>query len=137
MNKFHTIGRIGNELVLEKTKAGKSALKINLAVRRNRDITDWFNLVSYNATAENIAKFFKKGDLIGIEGQLFNDTYEKDGKKLTFTKVLVSEFTFCSSSSENKEEHTWQQQAKESKKVESNSWDTGEPIDISSDDLPF
>lgn len=131
MNRVNLVGRIGNELVLEKTKTGKDVVKMRVAVRRNAEVDDWFNLVAYNKTAENIVRFFSIGNLIGIDGQLFTEQYEKDGKKISNTKVLVTEFTFCQNS--QKQDNPKQKTSFTLKEVSEMPTD----IDISNEDLPF
>lgn len=128
MNTVNLVGRIGNELELQMTRNGKPTVRINLAVRRNKETTDWFNLVAYNQTAQNITQYFQKGDLIGITGQLFAENWEKqDGTKVNTVKVLVQEYTFCNGNAK-KEPFSVEESPK---------FDIGTQIDIESDDLPF
>lgn len=130
MISVNAIGRIGNDIELQKTKNGKFYARLSLAVRRDEEKTDWFNVVCYNATAENVYKFFKKGDLIGVTGTLFNDVDEE--KKVTYTKILMNSFTFCSSKTDGQPKVA----SKPAKKEED--FDMGDiTLDISSDDLPF
>lgn len=138
MNSVNLIGRIGNEVELFKTKDGKSVTKINLAVRRNKEVTDWFNLTAYGVVAELIHKHFAKRSMIGISGQLYTETYEKDGKKISSTKVFVNDITFIDSK-KNESENDNQVILKKT-----NSFTKEEiyqkpdvEINISDDDLPF
>lgn len=44
--------------------------------------------------AETIAKFFKKGDPIFIEGRLQFEQWEKDGKRQSKLRVMIENFEF-------------------------------------------
>lgn len=133
MNSINIVGRIGNDVELKKTGTGKSYVRINLAVRRNAEKTDWFNCLAYNETAEQIALYFKKGELIGVTGQLFNDVDEE--KKITYTKIMINMFTFCSSKLDNEPKFEKPEPKKSVRDIEG--FDIGQQLEITSDDLPF
>lgn len=141
MNTVNIIGNIGNVLEVMKTANGKSVVKVNVAVRRNAEVTDWFNCVAYNLTAEKIAQYFSQGDPIGITGQLYTEQYEKDGKKLSYTKIFINEFTFAGDTKKKKEpEYNGILKTKPVVKEEPKKTDfklDDVELDITSDDLPF
>ena len=43
---------------------------------------------------EKLAQYLTKGKMIGVEGELNIDQYEKDGAKQSFTKVKVDRLEF-------------------------------------------
>lgn len=99
MNKIQIYGRTATEIELkyssndEKTAVGK----FRIAVNRKKE-ADFFNVVSFGRTAENIAKYFHKGDRILISGRLQNDSFtNKEGKKVTVTNIIAEEFDFIES----------------------------------------
>lgn len=47
--------------------------------------------------AEVLAKYAHKGSLIGIQGRLETDQYEKDGHTVYNTQVIVNDFSFLGS----------------------------------------
>lgn len=102
-NNWNGIGRITKDLELSKTKSDIPVLNFSIAVDRpgtNKDnrITDFFDCVAWRGSAENIAKYFKKGDPIGIHGNLQTDEYEdKDGNKRKKTEICVDSFEFLPS----------------------------------------
>lgn len=59
--------------------------------------TDFFNCVAWEGTAEIISKWYKKGDMITIVGNLRNSQYEKNGEKRTSTSVIIREVHFGNS----------------------------------------
>lgn len=100
MNKWNGIGRIGKDIDLRHTQNEKPVCNFNIAVDNgygDKKQTHWISCIAWNKTAENIAKFFGKGDLIGITGKLTTRIWEgQDGKKNYVTEVLVEEFSFFS-----------------------------------------
>jgi single-strand DNA-binding protein len=104
MNKVTLYGRAATEIELkyssndEKTAVGKFRIAVN---RKNKE-ADFFNCVAFGKTAENIAKYFHKGDRILIGGRIQIDNYtNKDGKKVTTTNIIVEEFDFIESKKES------------------------------------
>ena len=97
MNKVTLYGRTATEIELkyssndEKTAVGK----FRIAVNRKKGEADFFNCVAFGSTAENIAKYFHKGDRILISGRLENNQYtNKEGQKVTSTRIVVEQFDF-------------------------------------------
>ena len=104
MNKVQLYGRAATEIELkyssndEKTAVGKFRIAVN---RKNKE-ADFFNCVAFGKTAENIAKYFHKGDRILIGGRIQIDNYtNKEGKKTSTTNIIVEEFDFIESKKES------------------------------------
>lgn len=70
-------------------------ITFSLAERAGKDKTVWHDCQAWNATGENIAKFFKKGDKIIIQGALEYSEYEKDGNKIKRAVINVRAFDFA------------------------------------------
>jgi single-strand DNA-binding protein len=51
--------------------------------------------VAWGKTAEVIAKYCNKGDLIGVTGQLQRREWEKDGQKRYAHEIKVNRIDFC------------------------------------------
>ena len=106
MNIVSLIGRITHPLEIRQTPNGKSVCSFSIAVDRysnGEKKADFINCVAWNNNAENIAKFFKKGNTIGLTGNIQTRTYQdKDtGKNRTAFEILVDRFYFCGSSNGN------------------------------------
>ena len=80
----------------------------------------------WSTAAENFIKFTNKGSLVGIEGRIQTRSYDKDGKRVYLTEVVVVNFSLL-----------------ESKKVTESRNNVVQPIEespfngVSDDDLPF
>ena len=100
MNNFNGIGRICNDLTLE--KAGEiSVVGVNFALKTSRKDdkgeyrTAFLHCKAFGRTAENIAKHFKKGDAIGISAQITDESYIKqDGTKVSKIGFIINGFDF-------------------------------------------
>ena len=74
--------------------------RFTIAVERNyksgdEKITDFINCTAWNSTAVFISKFFDKGNMIAVTGELNIDNYtDKDGKNRTSASVHVSDVSF-------------------------------------------
>ena len=67
-------GRIAKDLELKYTTSGTAVLTFPVAVARKRKdknaTTDFYDCVAWSQTAEFIAKYFRKGSTIFVEGEL-------------------------------------------------------------------
>ena len=97
INTVVLMGRITKDLELKQTPNGISVLAFTVAVDRNSKDkqTDFINCVAWRQTAEFIAKYFGKGRMIAVEGQLRTRTYDdKNGVKHYVTEVYVDNASF-------------------------------------------
>ena len=86
-----------------------AVLRNTLAVRRgfkNKETgeyeSDFIKIKAFGQNAENIGKFFKKGNKIGVTGEIRTGSYEnKDGQKINTTEVVVNNFDFVTSKNES------------------------------------
>lgn len=127
MNNYSAVGNLGKEIELKYTQSGKAVTSFDLAVRRDKDNTDWIPCVAWEKTAELLAEHTTKGSKIGIEGRLNTRIYEnKDGNKVKVVEVVVGRLHFLESKKDKPQSQN-KDPFENSDKV----------IDISDDDLPF
>lgn len=105
MNTINLIGRLTEDPELRYTKAKEpmAYCRFSLAVRRNKDVTDFIPCVAFAGTAEMVEKYFKKGYLLGLQGSLQVDKYEdeKTKEKRTTYTVNARQVFFCDSGKVN------------------------------------
>ena len=101
LNRVIIMGRITHELEIKQTQNGTACLSFSVAVERNFKNAngsydaDFINCVAWKNTAEFIGRYFGKGRMIAIEGQLRCRTYEdKNGTKHYVTEVYVDSASF-------------------------------------------
>lgn len=108
MNKIVIIGRLTRDPELKSTNAGTSVCNFSVAVDRtyrdkegNRP-TDFFDISVFGATAEFVAKYFKKGSSIAVSGAMESRKFvDKDGNNRIAWSLYADEVNFCGSKSEN------------------------------------
>lgn len=99
MNSVQLIGRIASDLNLNITGENKWT-RFNLAVQRGKKNkegqyeADFITITAWNKPAELIVEYHKKGDLLGLEGTIRTGSYEKDGKTIYTTEILVNRLHF-------------------------------------------
>lgn len=103
MNNCSFIGRLGRDPEMRYTTNGKAVVSFSLAVNRDgkKDESDWIDFVAWEKTAEVIAQYCHKGDLIGVTGNLQRREWEKDGQKRFAHEVRVNRIDFCGSKKGN------------------------------------
>ena len=82
---------------LKYTSSGKAYASFTLAVQKNKNEAEFIDCTAWEKTAETIAKYFKKGSKILIQGRLSVSNYEQNGEKRKSTKVVVNSFEFVES----------------------------------------
>lgn len=100
-NNVNLVGRFTADVDLKYTNNGMAIADFSLAVDRNKEETDFIRCKTFGKTAENIANFFKKGDLIAVNGSIQTGKYvNKDKKTVYTTDVVVDTFAFLQSKNE-------------------------------------
>lgn len=101
MNKIILIGRLTKDPELKYTKSGTAVCTFNLAVNRRfanqngEREADFINCQAWQKTAEFIANYFKKGQLMALEGRLQVRSYDgNDNKKHWMTEVVAEQIEF-------------------------------------------
>ena len=99
-NRIIVIGRLVADPELRATPNGVNVASFRVAVNRPRDKekSDFFNVVAWRQNAEFITRYFSKGKLIGIEGSLQTRDYtDKEGNKRTAFEIQVERAFFTES----------------------------------------
>ena len=144
INQWIGTGRITRDLELKYTGSGTAVMSFSIAVERpfknaqGERETDFIDIVAWRATAENISKYFKKGDGIGIIGRIQTRNYENnEGRKVYVTEVVADNFDFPI---QNKSQQSQQQNNNPFANADFNSndpFETNNATDIDNSDLPF
>jgi single-strand DNA-binding protein len=127
MNKWIGLGRLTKDPELRATGTGKSVATFSVAIDDgwgDNKTTDYIDIVAWEKTAENCAKFLKKGSLVGVVGKIKKRSYEKDGRKIWITEVKADEVEFLGSKSSTQE-------------APSSSFVPPDFEEVEDDDLPF
>ena len=101
LNTVILMGRLTADPELRTTNTNLSVLSFSVAVDRSYQSqgqerqTDFINCVAWRQNADFISKYFRKGQMIAIEGAIQTRSYEdKTGAKRTAFEVIVNRASF-------------------------------------------
>ena len=101
------MGRLTADPELKTTTNGISVTSFTVAVDRNYQKpgqerqTDFINVVAWRQTAEFVARYFRKGQMIAVQGSIQVRGYEdRNGNKRTAVEIVAETVSFCGSKAE-------------------------------------
>lgn len=109
LNQVVLVGRLVQNLQINKTEKGKKVATVTLAIPRSfKNMegsydTDFIHCIVWDNVAENTKEYCKKGDIVGIKGRLQSRVIEQEEKKETIMEVVGEKVTFLSSAKEKEE----------------------------------
>ena len=142
LNNVSLVGRMTRDAELRYTASNQAVATFTLAVNRNfksqngEREADFINCVIWRQQAENLANWAKKGALVGITGRIQTRNYEnQQGQRVYVTEVVAEQFQLLEFNKQNNQgqSQSYNQQPDfgRNEPMQSN------PMDITSDDLPF
>ena len=100
LNRTIMMGRLTADPELRKTQSGVSVCSFRIAndrdyVKDSEKETDFFDVVAWRSTAEFICKYFSKGRMIVVDGQLQTRKWkDKDGNNRTSVETVANSCYF-------------------------------------------
>lgn len=111
MNKVLLVGRMTADPELRQTASGVASCRFSVAVDRKfadketgKREADFIKCVAWRQTAEFVGKYFSKGKMICVEGEMRNSGYkDKNHEDVTHyvTEVYVDNAEFCGGKNDN------------------------------------
>lgn len=108
LNEAILMGRLTAAPELKATNNGISVTAFSIAIERRyqqqngEKVTDFINCVAWRNTAEFICKYFNKGDMIAVTGEIQTRKYKhKDGSERIAVEVVVDNASFCGGKNNN------------------------------------
>ncbi len=101
LNVVVLTGRLTKDPELKTTPSGVYVVSFSIAVERRYRSgedrqADFINIVAWRKTAEFISKYFKKGQMIAVEGLLQSRRYQdRDGNNRTAVEVVANNAQFA------------------------------------------
>ena len=106
INKMILQGRLVKDVDKRTTQNDNSVASFTIAWNEKYGQTEqtlFLNCVAWNNQAEFISKYFKKGDMVVVEGKLTTRSYEDgNGDKRYVTELIVEKAHFCGSKQDSK-----------------------------------
>lgn len=102
INNVTLMGRLTAAPELKQTTSGTSVAAFCIAVERRYrqkdggQQTDFINCVAWRNTAEFITKYFNRGDMIAVTGEIQTRQYQdKSGNNRVAVEVVINNASFC------------------------------------------
>ncbi|MCK9536134.1 MAG: single-stranded DNA-binding protein [Bacilli bacterium] len=101
MNKVILVGRLTKDPELKRTNNDIPFVMFTVAINRiyankqGEKQTDFINCVAWRNQAENLARYMRKGSLVGVDGQLQSRSYDDaNGIRRYVTEVVSDNIHF-------------------------------------------
>ncbi len=144
MNVVMLTGRLTRDPEMRYTQSGKAVANFSLAVNRkfNRDQTDFINCVAWGKTAEIAAEYLRKGNQVGVQGNIRVSSYEKDGQKRYSTEVYIDQLEFLENkgskgAKQEVEERNFSSNNNSSNNSSNTNTNTNANTDVDDEEFPF
>lgn len=149
LNRTILMGRLVADPELKTTASGVSVTSFRIAVERSyvksgeERKADFIDIVCWRQTAEFVCRYFSKGSLIAVEGQLQSRTYQaKDGTNRYVLEVVADNVSFTGERRDSSSySQSYSQPAAPVPTQPEPSYQSGTPSDFQEmpfdDDLPF
>ena len=110
LNSVCLMGRLVADPELRQTPSGVSVCSFRIAVDRTytpkgqEKQTDFINIVTWRSTAEFVSRYFRKGQLVAVQGSIQTSQYtDRDGNKRTAFDVVADNVFFAEKKAESGE----------------------------------
>ena len=143
LNRIVLTGRLTRDPEFKRTASDVGIATFTLAVddtQKNANgekTTSFIGVVVWDKQADSVAKFLRKGSLVGVDGRIRQRTFEKkDGSKASVIEVIANQVEFLEpkGSREIPNEEIIFDDEPVVEEPESKNLDS---IDVTDDDLPF
>ena len=124
INKAILLTRLTADPELTHTQSGLAVTKLRTVTNKKTkdgERATFHTIKCFGKTAENCSKYLSKGRMVYIEGEINNDSYEKDGVKKFFSEIVAHDVKFIGGDSKEVPVKTSQQVV----------------ADYSADEIPF
>ena len=148
INSTILMGRLTANPELRHTPNDIAVTSFTLAVDRGyakagaERVTDFIDIVAWRNTAEFVSKYFRKGQLVAVEGSIQTRSYQdKEGNKRKAFVVVASQVHFAEPKRDTYSQESSYNEAPAQEYQPTNSFEQGSLKDFqelpSDDDLPF
>lgn len=150
LNVVALMGRFVADPELKQTSSGIAVTNFRIAVDRSyvkagtERQADFIDIVAWRGTAEFVCKYFRKGQLVAVQGSLQTRSYtDRDGNKRKAVEVIADNVHFAEPKRDGSAGGSYQAKPAERSAAEQpapayTNGDTGDFEEIpTDDDLPF
>ena len=117
MNHVILIGRLTRDVELRYISGtGTPVAQFTIAVDREfttkdgKKETDFIDIQVWGKSAENCSNYIGKGSLVGVQGSIRIDSYEKDGERRKYTRINANRVQFLDTRNKSESSYKKNQQ---------------------------
>lgn len=95
-NHWIGLGRLTKDPELHYGESGKAVARLRVAVNRNSDDADFFDVVAFDQLAESVAEYCPKGRQVLVEGALRHQSWadKATGEKRSRVEIVARRIEF-------------------------------------------
>lgn len=136
INKVILVGRISNDITINKSQSGTSMCNFSIAVDRymgkdKEKATDFIRCTAFGSTADILGRYAGKGKQVAVEGNIKTGSYEKDGVKHYTQDVQIDKVELLGGKSDSNTAQSTQATPTQ------NTTPTEPAESVNSEDVPF
>lgn len=142
LNRIVLVGRLTRDPELRRTTTDISVASFSLAVNdgfkdtEGNPTTSFIDVTVFDKQADNVAKFCRKGSLVGVDGRIHQRRFErKDGSKGSSIEVIANQVSFLEP--KDKSESAADQGYVSDIQIPGEESKNLDAIDVTDEDLPF
>ena len=97
INRITLVGRLTRDAELRHTSGGLAICSMGLAINRRRkqgdewiDEANFFDVVLFGRLGEAISRYLTKGRQVGVDGELRQNRWEKDGQRRSKVEIIAN-----------------------------------------------
>lgn len=141
INKTILVGRITKDPEVKYTGSNIPVVSFTIAVNRmftdnsGERQADFISCVVWRKQAENLAKYVRKGALIGVEGRIQTRQYDQDGVTRYVTEVVCDSVQFLET--RNDDQNAGQSNRSTYDDNDDPFYQSSKKLNVSEEDLPF
>lgn len=90
LNAVHLVGRVGQNPEITISQNDLKIANFSLCTNNIKKVAQWHRVAVFGKQAEVVEKYVKKGDELGVSGEIEYQSYEKDNIKKTSTVIIAN-----------------------------------------------
>jgi single-strand DNA-binding protein len=96
-------GNLGQDPEMKYFESGSQVTNTSIAVKRNKNETDWMRVNFWGKAGEVVGEYVRKGSQVGFEGQLDMREYEKEGETRIAYEIKANKVHLLGKSGNNQQ----------------------------------
>lgn len=139
LNHVVLIGRLTRDAELKYISTGTAVAKASIAVNKRKKVNDqwvdepnYFDVVIWGKTAENLNQYLQKGKEISVQGELHQNRWSHDGQNRSKIEIVAQDIQLLGGSGSGQKDRSQAHSTQSG-----GNFDNDLPVDDFEDYIPF